>query len=426
MRSPRRSKELYERAKRLMPGGVSSPVRAFLPHPLYVARGKGSRIWDADGNEFIDYCMAFGPLILGHAHPAVVKAVAEQAESGTLYGAPIEKEIELAELIRKYYPSVEMVRFVSSGTEATMHALRLARGFTRRSKFVKIEGAFHGAHDSVLVKAGSGATTHSVPNSMGIPVEVTRNTLLVPYNDLDAVKRAIRENKGDVAAVILEPVIGNAGPILPEEGYLRGMRELTEEEEVLLIFDEVITGFRLAMGGAQELFNIRADMTTLGKIVGGGLPIGVFAGPEEIMSMISPTGKVYQAGTFSGNPLSLAAGIATLRELERLGHDSMNEKGERIRRGLRDALEDMKLDFSVEGIGSMFQVFLAKGPIRNYEDAKRSDTALFGRLFGSLLEKGIYLPPSQFETNFLSTAHSNNDIESTVEAFGEALKEVVK
>jgi glutamate-1-semialdehyde 2,1-aminomutase len=425
MKSRRGSQELYDRAKGLMPGGVSSPVRAFPPHPLYIRKGKGSRIWDVDGNEYIDCCMAFGPLILGHAHPAVVKALGLQAEAGTLYGAPIEKEIKLAELIRKYYPSVEMVRFVSSGTEATMHALRLARGYTGRDKFIKVEGAFHGAHDSVLVKAGSGATTHSVPNSMGIPTDVTKNTLLVPYNDLDAIRRMMKENKGQVAAVITEPVMGNAGPILPEEGYLKGMRELTTENDVLLILDEVITGFRLAMGGAQESFGVKADLTTLGKVVGGGMPIGVFAGPEEMMSMISPTGKVYQAGTFSGNPMSLTAGLATLMELEHIGHDSLNRSGERMRKGLLQILEEKRLDYSVEGIGSMFQVFLTKGPIRNYEDAKRSDTALFAKLFDSLLERGIYLPPSQFETNFLSTAHSESDIEFTVQAFSEALREVI-
>ncbi len=426
MASRHRSRELFGKAKGLMPGGVSSPVRAFPPHPLYISKGKGSRIWDADGNELIDYCMAFGPLILGHAPPAVVKALAVQAKLGTLYGAPIEKEIEMAELIRRHYPSAEMMRFVSSGTEATMHVLRLARGYTGKDRFIKVEGAFHGAHDSVLVKAGSGATTHSVPNSIGIPAEVTRNTLLVPFNDLDAVKRTIKENKGEVAALITEPIIGNAGPILPEERYLKGLRELTAEEDVLLILDEVITGFRLAMGGAQELFRIKADLMTLGKIAGGGLPIGIFAGPEEIMSHISPRGKVYQAGTFSGNPMSLTAGLATLRELERVGYEDLNGKGERMRNGLKEVLEDLRLDYTVEGIGSMYQLFLSKGPIRNYEDAKKSDTALFTKLFDLLLEKGIYLPPSQFETNFLSTAHTDEDIEFTIKAFEEALREVTR
>jgi glutamate-1-semialdehyde 2,1-aminomutase len=426
MRNTSRSKDLYDRAKRLMPGGVSSPVRAFAPYPLYISKGKGSKIWDVDGNEYIDYCMAFGPLILGHAHPSVVKALQEQAENGTLYGTPIEKEIELAEMICNYYPSIEMVRFVSSGTEATMHVLRLARGYTGKNKVIKIEGAFHGAHDAVLVKAGSGATTHSVPNSMGIPSEVTKNTLLAPFNDVPAVEKIVKENKNEIAALIIEPVIGNAGPILPDKDYLASLRELTSDEGILLIFDEVITGFRLAMGGAQEYFGVKPDLTTLGKIVGGGMPIGVFGGPEEIMSMISPIGKVYQAGTFSGNPMSLAAGITTLKELARIGHRELNRRGEAIRKGIEGVIDELHLDFTVTGIGSMFQLFMTKGPIRNYEDAKRSDTALFNRLFRGLLEKGVYLPPSQFETNFLSTAHSDEDIERTVNAFDEVLREITQ
>ncbi|MDH7507782.1 MAG: glutamate-1-semialdehyde 2,1-aminomutase [Methanomassiliicoccales archaeon] len=426
MRDTCRSKELYDRAKRLMPGGVSSPVRAFAPYPIYISRGKGSRVWDVDGNEYIDYCMAFGPLILGHAHPSVVKAVQEQAENGTLYGAPIEKEIELAEMISRYYPSIQMVRFVSSGTEATMHVLRLARGYTGRDKVIKVEGAFHGAHDAVLVKAGSGATTHSVPNSLGIPAEVTKNTLLAPFNDIPAVEKIVKENKNEIAALIIEPVIGNAGPILPDEDYLASLRELTSDEGILLIFDEVITGFRLAMGGAQEYFGVKPDLTTLGKIAGGGMPLGIFGGPEEIMSMISPTGKVYQAGTFSGNPMSLAAGIATIKELARIGHWELNRRGEALRKGIEGVVNDLRLDFTVAGIGSMFQLFMTKGPIRNYEDAKKSDTALFNRLFRGLLEKGIYLPPSQFETNFLSTAHSDDDIERTVNAFDEVLREITR
>jgi glutamate-1-semialdehyde 2,1-aminomutase len=426
MMNTSRSKDLYDRAKRLMPGGVSSPVRAFAPYPLYISKGKGSKIWDVDGNEYIDYCMAFGPLILGHAHPSVVKVLQEQAEKGTLYGAPIEKEIELAEMIRNYYPSIEMVRFVSSGTEATMHALRLARGYTGKNKVIKIEGAFHGAHDAMLVKAGSGATTHSVPNSMGIPPEVTKNTLLTPFNDISTVEKIVKDHKKEIAALIVEPVIGNAGPILPDKDYLKSLRELTSDEGILLIFDEVITGFRLAMGGAQEYFGVRPDLTTLGKIVGGGMPIGAFGGPEEIMSMISPTGKVYQAGTFSGNPMSLAAGIATLKELERIGHRELNRKGEAIRKGIESVVNELHLDFTVSGIGSMFQLFITKGPLRNYEDAKRSDAALFNKLFRGLLEKGVYLPPSQFETNFLSTAHSDEDIEKTVNAYDEVLREITQ
>ena len=405
-----------------MPGGVSSPVRAFAPYPSYIASAKGSRLVDVDGNEMVDYCMGFGPLILGHAHPSVVEAIKAQANRGTLYGAPIEMEVRMAEAICRHYPSVDMVRMVNTGTEATMHAIRLARGYTGRKRFIKIEGAFHGAHDPVLVKAGSGATTHSAPNSLGIPEEVTANTLLAPYNDLGAVSDLI--GRGDVAAIIIEPVIGNAGQILPDEGYLEGLREMTEESGVLLIFDEVITGFRLAMGGAQSYFGITPDMTVLGKIAGGGLPIGIFAGREDIMSMVSPSGKVYQAGTFSGNPMSLAAGLATMGELEKDAHKDLARKGERMRSGLRKLLNEMDLPYKVQGIASMFQLFMTSSKVRNYEDAMRCDAERFHRLFLSLLDKGIYLPPSQYETNFISTAHSNADIDLTLEAFAEGLQEV--
>ncbi|MEM2979666.1 MAG: glutamate-1-semialdehyde 2,1-aminomutase [Methanomassiliicoccales archaeon] len=426
MRNTERSKVLYDRAKHFMPGGVSSPVRAFAPYPIYISKGKGSKIWDVDGNEYIDYCMGFGPLILGHAHPSVVRALQEQAENGTLFGAPIEKEIELASIITEHYPSIEMVRFVSSGTEATMHALRLARGYTGRDKVIKVEGGFHGAHDAMLVKAGSGAVTHSVPNSLGIPFDIAKNTLVVPFNDITAVEETIRANRNEIAGVILEPVMGNIGPILPDVDYLKAMRELTSREGILLIFDEVITGFRLAMGGAQEYFGVQSDLTTLGKVVGGGMPIGVFGGPKEIMSMISPTGKVYQAGTFAGNPMSLTAGIATLKELKKSDHGELNEKGETIRKSIQKILNDLKLEFTIAGIGSMFQLFIAKGPIRNYEDVKRSDTQIFYKIFHALLENNIYLPPSQYETNFLSTAHSNQDVEKTIEAFENVLRDITQ
>ena len=420
----KRSEELYERAKQLLPGGVSSPVRAFQPYPRYIAKGKGSRLYDVDGNEYIDYCMAFGPLILGHAHPEVVKAVREQAENGTLYGAPIEAEVKFAETISRLYPSVEMMRFVSSGTEATMHGIRLARGYTGRKKIIKVEGAFHGAHDAVLVKAGSGATTHSAPNSLGIPEEVTHNTVLVPYNDPAAVEKAIRDNKGEIAAMILEPVIGNAGPILPREGYLQELREITRRNDVLLIFDEVITGFRLSIGGAQQYFKVVPDMTIMGKIAGGGLPIGIFGASKEMMSMISPVGKVYQAGTFSGNPLSLAAGQMTIKELERLGHEDLSRKGELMRAGLRQVFDDAKVPAQVQGLGSMFQVFLSDKPVLDYQGALQADGKKFMELFNSLLEQGVYLPPSQYETNFLSTAHTEKDVERTVDAFAQAVAEV--
>jgi glutamate-1-semialdehyde 2,1-aminomutase len=421
-----RSKELFEQARKLMPGGVSSPVRAFQPYPCYIKGGKGSRITDVDGNEYIDYCMAYGPLILGHAEPNVIRAIKSQADLGTLYGAPIEMEIDYARLINKYYPSMEMMRFVNSGTEATMHAIRLARGYTGRKKIIKVEGAFHGSHDAVLVKAGSGATTHSSPDSAGVPEEVTRNTLIVPYNDPEAILRAIRDNKGEVAAMILEPVIGNAGPILPKEGYLEQLREMATAEDVLLIFDEVITGFRLAMGGAQEYYSVRPDITTLGKIAGGGLPIGVFGASEDIMKRISPSGNVYQAGTFSGNPMSLAAGMAAVKQLAAVGHDTLNANGERMRQGIEAILNEFHVRYRVSGIGSLFQVFFTTGEVNDYQDAKRSDTVLFMKVFHKLLENGIYLPPSQFETNFLSTAHTESDVDETVNAFAMSLGEVTR
>jgi glutamate-1-semialdehyde 2,1-aminomutase len=426
MRETVRSGALFFEAKKMLPGGVSSPVRAFEPYPIYVRSGKGATITDVDGNEYIDYCMGFGPLILGHARPEVVDALKVQLERGTLYGAPIEKEVEMARLISRLYPSMEMMRFVSSGTEATMHAIRVARGHTGRKRFVKIEGAFHGAHDSVLVKAGSGATTHSAPDSLGIPEEVTVNTLLAPYNDLDAIERLLIDNKGQMAAVILEPVIGNAGPILPEEGYLQGLRELTLKHDVLLIFDEVITGFRLAIGGAQQYYEVRPDMTVLGKIAGGGLPIGVFGASREIMSSVSPVGKVYQAGTFSGNPVSLTAGLETIRILEREGHEGLDQQGERMRKGLESIVNEMHSPFQVAGVGSMFQLFLTNCAVRNYADAKRCDSIMFMEIFHKMLEKGIYLPPSQYETNFLSTAHTPDQVDRTVDAFAESLSEVLE
>jgi len=319
---------------------------------------------------------------------------------------------------------MEMVRFVSSGTEATMHALRLARGHTGRKKVLKFEGCFHGAHDAVLVKAGSGATTHGAPNSLGVLEEVACNTLLATYNDLGSVESALRAHRGEVAAVIVEPVMGNVGPVLPAEGFLQGLRELTTAHGTLLIFDEVITGFRLSMGGAQRRFGVVPDITTLGKIAGGGMPIGVFGAPEEIMSKVSPLGKVYQAGTFSGNPMSLAAGMATVKELRAQGHEDLERKGDLLRRGLEEALGDMKVPHQVAGIGSMFQLFLSSSPVRNYREALSSDSAMFDSLFRRLLDEGIYLAPSQFETNFLSTAHTEKDISRTVDCIAACLSEV--
>jgi glutamate-1-semialdehyde 2,1-aminomutase len=416
-----KSKSLYEEAVSLMPAGVSSPVRAVKPFPFYTAYAKGSKIVDVDGNEYIDYCMAYGPLILGHAHPAVVEAVKEQLDNGTLYGTPIELEIKYAKLITKLYDGIDMLRFTNTGSEATMAALRLARGFTGKNKIVKVEGSFHGAHDAVLVKAGSGATTHGIPNSAGVPADFVKNTLQVPYNDAEALSTLIEKNK-DVAALILEPVMGNSALILPEKEYLREVRKITKENDVLLIFDEVITGFRVALGGAQEYFGVKADITTLGKIAGGGLPIGIFGGKREIMENTAPSGNVYQAGTFSGNPLSLLAGYATIRFI--VGndvHSQINKRTERIVKGIRDCIEDSNMNCSIAGFTSMFCLYFGDEP-RNYTDALKLEKDRFIRLYWKLLEKGVFLPPSQYETCFVSHAHTEDDVEKTVEAIGTCLR----
>ena len=416
-----KSKEMFEKAKTLIPGGVSSPVRAIKPYPFYTASADGSKIRDIDGNEYIDYCMAYGPAILGHNNPIIKEAIKAQLDKGWLYGTPTELEVNLAEKIAGYYPSIDMLRFVSTGTEATMSALRLARGFTGRNKFVKIEGGYHGAHDAVLVKAGSGATTHGEPDSLGIPVDFTKNTLQVPYNDIEIMAEVVEKNRDDLAAVIIEPVLGNIGPVLPGPGYLEELRRLTKENDVLLIFDEVITGFRLAMGGAQEYFGVVPDMTTLGKIVGGGLPIGVFGGRREIMEMISPSGAVYQAGTFSGSPCSVSAGIAMLDYLKEENiHEKLNATGAYLRTSLTEIVEDEGLDYNVCGIASMFKIFFGAEP-HNYQEVLKCDKEGYLAFFHRMLADGIFLPPSQFETNFVSAAHSEEDIEKTLEAYTENL-----
>ncbi len=416
-----KSKELYERAKGLIPGGVSSPVRAIRPFPFYTASAKGSRLYDADGNELIDYCLAYGPAILGHAHPVLKDAIAGQLDNGWLYGTPSELEVKLAERISGLYPSVEMMRFVSTGTEATMSAIRLARGFTGRDKIIKIEGGFHGAHDAVLVKAGSGATTHGEPNSPGIPADVTKNTLQAPYNDIEVMTDIIEKNRSDLAAVIIEPVMGNIGTVLPKENYLKDLRKVTEENDVLLIFDEVITGCRLSMGGAQKYFGVRPDLTTLGKIVGGGMPVGVFGGRKEIMEMISPQGPVYQAGTFSGHPASMAAGLAMLDFMEKNNVcETLNARGDAFRKALSDIVSDKKKDYFVGGISSMFTIFFGEEP-HNYQDVLKCDAAGYMEFFRKMLNRGIFLPPSQFETNFISFAHTEEDFRETEEAVADCL-----
>ncbi len=406
-----------------MPGGVSSPVRAISPYPFYVSRAEGPYLWDVDGNKLIDYCLAYGPMILGHRHPEIMERVVRQLERGWLYGTPSELEIRLAERIAALYPSIDMLRFVNTGTEATMAALRIARGYTGRDRIVKVEGGFHGAHDSVLVKAGSGATTLGIPDSLGVPKDTAKNTLLVPYNNLSAIEAALTEFDGEVAAVIMEPVLGNIGPILPEKGYLEGVRRLTKDQGVVLIFDEVITGFRLSLGGAQTHYNVVPDMTTLGKIIGGGFPIGVVGGRRELMEMVAPSGGIYQAGTFNGSPTSLAAGMATLDVLEREKVlERLNSRGDNLRKALSDIVEDLGLGYSVVGIASMFKIFFGDAP-KNYVEALNCDKAGYFAFFRRMLKSGVFLPPSQFETNFLSAAHSEDDINQTLEAYKSNLRD---
>jgi len=422
-----RSEELFERAKKVLPSGVNSPVRAFKPYPFFVKGAKGSRLYSVDGDSYIDYCMAYGPLILGHSFESVLDAAREQLEKGTLYGAPTENEVNFAELISKLFPCMAMLRLVNSGTEATMHAIRLARGFTGKKKIIKFEGCYHGAHDYVLVKAGSGATSFGAPDSLGIPEETTQNTIVLPYNNYPALEEVIKRESHDIAAVIVEPVIGNAGVILPNDDYLNRLRRLTDDYDILLIFDEVITGFRLALGGAQERYRIKPDMTTLGKILGGGFPIAAFGGRKEIMQHLSPLGKVYQAGTFSGNPLSVSTGYAVLQTLHK-NQDEIYPKLERNCEELKKVLVDLTSTYHIEAqvnsIASMFQIFFASHPITDYVTAKSSDTKKFSIYFRELLKQGIFIPPSQFETCFLSTAHNKDDLESTIEAFDNALRKV--
>ncbi len=413
---------LFDRARRLLCGGVCSPVRAISPHPFYTARADGPYLWDEDGNRYVDYCLAYGPMILGHRHPAVMQAAIEQMGRGWLYGTPSELEIRAAERISRLYPSMEMLRFVSSGSEATMAAIRVARGATGRDKIIKIEGGFHGAHDSVLIKAGSGATALGVPDSKGVPADTAKDTLQVPYNDPEALERVLTSFPGQIACLIMEPVLGNIGPVLPRKGYLEQVRRLTEEHDVLLIFDEVITGFRLALGGAQELFGIRPDLTTLGKIIGGGFPIGIFGGRRDLMEQVAPGGAIYQAGTFNGSPVPLACGMATLDVMERERVlEGLDRSGERMRRGLQDIVQDLGLPYSVVGIASMFKLFFGSEP-HDYGEALKCDRAGYFALFWRMLEKGVFLTPSQFETDFISAAHSPDTIDATLEAFSSCLK----
>lgn len=420
-----KSKALYEKAVRHTPAGVNSPVRFYKPYPFFASHASGSKLYDVDGNVYIDYCLAYGPLFLGHAHPKVMEAVDQQLQRGSAYGTPSEAEVELAELIANIVPCAEFSRLVNSGTEATMHAIRLARGYTKKDKIIKFEGCYHGAHDSVLVNAGSGAATFGVPSSLGVPEASAKNTLVLPYNDTELLEESVRQNGDQIAAVIVEPVVGNSGVILPKEHYLRDLRRITKENGILLIFDEVITGFRLALGGAQEYFGIEPDIVTLGKILGGGFPIGAYCGKKDIMENIFPLGKVYQAGTMSGNPVSVVAGLTTLRILieqrDKL-YPSLARNCETIRRGISDSAKDAKLDVQINSVASMFQMFFTPQPVIDYKTAQNSDKIRFMKFQTQLMKDGVFVPPSQFETCFLSAAHSDDDLSKTTEAIDSALK----
>jgi glutamate-1-semialdehyde 2,1-aminomutase len=420
-----RSQELYARACQVIPGGVNSPVRAFRSvggDPVFVARAKGAHLWDADGREYIDYVGSWGPCILGHVPDEVLQVIGETASQGTTFGAPTEREIELAEAVRAAFPSCEKVRLVSSGTEATMSALRLARGFTGRAKIVKADGGYHGHADFLLTAAGSGAATLGIPGSAGVPAGTAQDTLTVPYNDLDAARACFAANRGAVAALIIEPVAGNMGVVLPRPGYLEGLRALCDEHGALLVFDEVITGFRLAYGGAQERFGVKADLTCLGKILGGGLPLGAYGGRADVMARIAPDGPVYQAGTLSGNPVAVAAGLKTLELLRRPGtYERLERLAAHLGDGLVQAAHHAGVPIYGARIGSMMTLFFTATEVRDYATAKTADTARFGQYFRGMLERGVYLAPSQFEAAFVSFAHTDQLIDQTLAAARDVL-----
>jgi glutamate-1-semialdehyde 2,1-aminomutase len=421
-----RSSDLFHTAQKRIPGGVNSPVRAFRhvgAEPFFVERAEGAKVWDVDGNEYIDYVGSWGPAILGHAPKVVVDAVREATARGLSFGIPNPLEVEMAELICKWMPSIEKVRMVNSGTEATMSCIRLARGFTGRDKIIKFDGCYHGHVDALLVKSGSGALTHGQPNSSGVPQGFVDLTISLPFNDVDLVRKAFRENRNQVAAVILEPIPANAGLYFPEESFLSILREECTSHGALLVFDEVMTGFRVARGGAQEIYRIKPDLTALGKVIGGGLPVGAFGGRAEIMDQLSPDGPVYQAGTLSGNPLAMAAGLAQLRELERInGWKLLEELGAQFEQLAREAIAHARIGITFHRLGSMFCLFFAPGPIADLASAQRSDLKMFAKFFHACLKRGVYFAPSQFETGFISTAHTRENIECTGAVMREALE----
>ncbi|MDF2945524.1 MAG: hemL [Bacillales bacterium] len=419
MRTFNKSVVAFEEAQNFMPGGVNSPVRAFKSvkmNPIFMESGKGSKIYDIDGNEYIDYVLSWGPMILGHTNDAVLEAIKSTAEKGTSFGTPSLIETEVAKLIMERFPSIEMVRMVSSGTEATMSALRVARGFTGKNKILKFEGCYHGHGDSLLIKAGSGVATLGLPDSPGVPEGVAKNTITVPYNDLESVKEAFRQFGDDIAAIILEPIAGNMGLVIPKQEFLQGLREITEQHGSLLIFDEVMTGFRVHYHSAQGYFGIKPDLTCLGKVMGGGLPVGAYGGRKDIMSQIAPSGPIYQAGTLSGNPLAMSAGLATISQLTEESYEQFNKLGNMLTEGLSAAANKYGIKHQTYSIGSMVGFFFTDEEIVNYESAKTCDLDQFAKYFQIMANEGVYLPPSQFEAMFLSTSHTEEDIQKTIAA----------
>jgi len=420
-----KSEKLFARAQKYIPGGVNSPVRSFRAvggTPPFIAKGNGAHIWDEDGNEYIDYLGSWGPLVLGHAHPAVVEALKTAAAGGTSFGAPVAQEVELAQLVCEAIPSIDMIRLVNSGTEACMSAIRLARAYTGRDKIIKFAGCYHGHADGLLVKAGSGAMTHGVPTSAGVPESYASETLVADYNDLPSVEEAFAAFPEGIAAIIVEPVAGNMGVVPPSPGFLEGLRSITEKHGSLLIFDEVITGFRLGVGGAQGRFGITPDLTTLGKIIGGGLPVGAYGGRKEIMELVAPLGPMYQAGTLSGNPLAVAAGLATLQEVSRPGvYDKLDVMAVRLTKGLTDVFARKEVPSTINRVGSMFTGFFNGGPVDSLAQVEKSDVPGHGRFFHAMLQNGVYMAPSQFEAGFVSLAHTDEDIDRTIKAAEAAL-----
>jgi len=420
------SQQLFEKASKLMPGGVNSPVRMFKPYPFFTKKAIGSKHYDVDGNSYIDYCSAYGAIIFGHSYPPIIQAVKKKLDSGTVYGTPTEAEIQLAELITDFLPCAEMVRLVNSGAEATMHSIRLARGYTGRKKIIKFDGCYHGAHDSVLVKAGSGAASFGTPTSQGIPEDTTKNTLVVPYNDVPLLQEMFEKEGDEIAAIIVEPVIGNMGVIPPSKGYLNELRRITDEHNALLIFDEIITGFRLVLGGAQEYYKVTADLATLGKVLGGGFPMSAIAGKREIMEQFSPIGKVYQAGTFSGNAISVAAAIETINELRKNSniYNELENFVNELTNSLRDLISKNQMSVQINNIASMFTVFFTANPVTNSDGARSCDSTKFMKFHSELMKRGVFFPPSQFESCFVTASHNKEDLSKTVDAAVAALKAI--